>query len=72
MTASAKDKSIVLAEMSRRGGKVVDRAEWREVYVIGGYTGDSDAAGFYGGTHPSLRRNPDGSRELTRQGWARA
>jgi hypothetical protein len=70
--AIRKDKDAVLAEMRRRGGRVADQAEWREVFTLGGYTGDSDAAGFFGGTHPSMRQNPDGSRELTEHGWARS
>lgn len=70
--AVRKDKDAVLAEMRRRGGRVADQAEWREVFTLGRYTGDSDAAGFFGGTHPSMRQNPDGSRELTEYGWARS
>jgi hypothetical protein len=69
--ATTKDKHVVLAEMRRRRGGVGDQAEWREVFTLGGYTGDSDAAGFFGGTHPSMRQTPDGSRELTDDGWRR-
>jgi hypothetical protein len=70
--ATAKDKHVVLVEMRRRRGRVADQAEWREVFTLGGYNGDSDAAGFFAGTHPSMRQNPDGSRELTDAGWTRS
>ena len=67
-----KDKHAVLAEMRRRGGRVADQAQWRKVFERAGYSGDSDAAGFFGGTHPSMQRQPDGSRELTRHGSSRS
>ncbi len=67
-----KESNVVRAEMRRRRGRVANRAEWREVFELGGYTGDSDAAGFFGGTRPTMRRNPDGSRELTAHGWLRS
>jgi hypothetical protein len=64
--------AAVRAEMRKRpDGRVPDRAGWREVFKVGGYTGDSDAAGFYGGQWPSMRLLPDGSRELTERGWRR-
>lgn len=39
-----KDKAAVLTEMRRRSGWVRNRAEWREVLAVAGYSGDPDAA----------------------------
>ncbi len=67
-----KEKRAVYAEMKARQGKVGDQAEWREVLKLGGFAGDSDTAGFFGGRYPSTRQLPDGSRELTERGWRRS
>ena len=67
-----KDKSIVYVEMKKRPAGRVSEQEWRRIFVLARYTGDSDAAGFFGGRYPSMRLLPDGSRELTEYGWARS
>lgn len=67
-----KDKSIVYDEMKKRPAGRVSEPEWRRIFLVAGYTGDSDAAGFFGGRYPSLRLLPDGSRELTAYGWVRS
>lgn len=69
---TTKDKSVVYVEMKKRTAGRVAEPEWREIFVLAGYTGDSDAAGFFGGRYPSMRRLPDGSRELTDHGWTRS
>lgn len=69
---TAKDKHIVYVEMKKRPAARVAEPEWREIFVLAGYTGHSDAAGFFGGRYPSMRRLPGGSRELTEHGWARS
>lgn len=68
----AKDKTIVYAEMKKSPTGRVPEQEWRRIFILAGYTGDSDAAGFFGGRYPSMRLLPDGSRELTEHGWARS
>jgi len=59
-------------ELRRRGGRVADQAEWRELGRRCGYAAHRDRAGFYGGRRPSMVRLADGSRELTADGWRRA
>jgi hypothetical protein len=67
-----KNPAAVRAAMRERpNGHVPDQSGWREAFKVGSYTGDSDAAGFYRGRWPSLRRLPAGSRELTGRGWRR-
>lgn len=67
-----KDKAIVYIEMKTHPAGRVPEQEWRRIFLLAGYTGDSDAAGFFGGRYPSIRLLPDGSRELTKHGWARS
>ena len=57
--------------LRRRGGRVRDQSEWRELGQSCGYSAHRDLAGFFGGRRPSLVRLADGSRELTRDGWRR-
>lgn len=67
-----KSKSIVYVEMKKGPAGRVSEQGWRRIFMLAGYTGDSDAAGFFGGRYPSMRLLPDGSRELTEHGWARS
>jgi hypothetical protein len=67
-----KDKRIVYIEMKKRPAGRVSEQEWRRIFMLAGYTGDSDAAKFFGGRFPSMRLLSDGSRELTEHGWARS
>ena len=65
-------KQALYDELRRRGGKVADQAEWRQLGQDCGYRAYRDIAGFYGGRRPSMTRMPDGSRRLTDDGWSRA
>jgi hypothetical protein len=65
-------KKCLYDELGRRRGRVADQAEWRELGHMCGYTAHRDLAGFFGGRRPSMVRRPDGSRELTADGWRRA
>ena len=65
-------KQYLYDELRKRGGRVADQAEWRELGQNCGYSAHRDLAGFFGGHRPSMVLMPDGSRTLTGDGWRRA
>jgi hypothetical protein len=65
-------KKRMYDELRRRGGRVADQDEWRELGRACGCSARRTLAGFFGGRKPSMVHLADGSRVLTSDGWLRA